>query len=106
MNAIRKVSEGGERKTTTDKEIKVQKRENWNDFSFGATTVASLAGCEQFIASQTVAECCCSLVASAHRGSRWEIIRSASSGVGGENFSSGGTLGCVEMAACATSSVG
>lgn len=44
---------------------------------------------------------------STHRGSRWEIIRSASSGVGGKNFSSGGTLGCVvERAGCATSSVG
>jgi hypothetical protein len=41
-----------------------------------------------------------------HRGSRWEIIRSASSGVGGENFSSGGTSGCVEGEGCATSSVG
>jgi hypothetical protein len=40
-----------------------------------------------------------------YRGSKWDIIRSASSGVGGENFSSVGGTGCVERAG-ATSSVG
>lgn len=32
MNAIRKVITEGYRKETTDKEIKVQQRENWYDF--------------------------------------------------------------------------
>lgn len=79
MNTARKW--GGESEST-DKEIKVQQRENWNDFSLR------------------------NIIYRAHRGRRWDIIRSASSGVGGENFSSGGTVGCVERAGCATSSVG
>lgn len=83
-NAVRKWRRKGEREEneSTDKEIRVQQRENWNDFSLW------------------------DIIYSAHRGRRWDIIRSASSGVGGENFSSGGTLGCVERAGCATSSVG
>lgn len=83
---------------SADKEIKVQQQEKLEWFFICAT----VPGRRRLIYSRAKFPC----AGSTHRGRRWEIIRSASSGVGGENFSSGGTSGCVERAGCATSSVG